>query len=60
VLARQEKARLEVKLSTLADENKQLQNRIMAMSKERKDIDSSALSHSTKAAKVRQTHGPSP
>lgn len=53
----QEKGRLEIKVTTLGDENRKLQHTILQLEKQRKDTESQNVSVNSKAAKVRNTFG---
>lgn len=50
----QDKGRLEVKLSTMADENRKLQDVILKMTQERKLIDAVSVSNMNRAAKYEE------
>lgn len=50
----QEKGRLEIKVTTLGDENRKLQHTILQLEKQRKDTESQNVSVNSKAAKVQK------
>lgn len=53
-LTLQEKGRLEIKVTTLGEENRKLQHNILQLEKQRKDTESQNVAVNSKAAKVRE------